>query len=69
MRMAPTDAECSLACVSAHGAVFVLYSGKETWELSDQKMPEKFAGEKVRVTGTPDPRKHTMQVDSIVLLK
>jgi len=66
MRMGPTDAECTLACVSAHGAQFVLWTGKETWELSDQKTPEKFAGKKVRVTGTPDAKKHTIQVDSIV---
>jgi hypothetical protein len=69
MRMGPTDAECTLACVSAHGAVFVLYTGKEAWDLSDQKTPEKFAGKKVRVTGTPDAKKHTIQVDSIVLFK
>ena len=67
MRMGPTDAECTLACVSAHGALYVLYTGKETWDLSDQKTPEKFAGKKVVVTGTPDAKKHTIQVDSIVL--
>jgi hypothetical protein len=67
MRMGPTDAECTLACVSAHGAVYVLWTGKETWQLSDQKTPEKFAGKKVRVTGTPDPKKHMIQVDSMVL--
>lgn len=65
MRMGPTDAECTTACVSAHGALYVLYTGKQTWDLSDQKTPEKFAGKKVRVTGTPDPKKHTIQVDSI----
>ena len=69
MRMGPTDAECTLACVSAHGALYVLYTGKETWELSDQKTPEKFAGKKVLVTGTPDAKKHTIQVDSVVLSK
>ncbi len=69
MRMGPTDAECTLACVSIHGALYVLYTGKQTWELSDQKTPEKFAGKKVRVTGTPDSAKHTIQVDSIVLSK
>jgi hypothetical protein len=69
MRMGPTDAECTLACVSAHGALFVLWTGKETWDLSDQKTPEKFAGKKVRVTGTPDAAKHSIQVDSIVLSK
>jgi len=69
MRMGPTDAECTTACVSAHGALYVLYTGKETWELSDQKTPEKFAGRKVRVTGTPDAKKHSIQVDSIEAAK
>ena len=52
MRMGPTDAECTLACIDAHGAMFVLYDGKNTYTLSDQKMPEKFAGQKVTITGT-----------------
>src|SRR5262249_36515793 len=33
MRMGSTDAECTIACVSAHGAKYVLYDGKETYEL------------------------------------
>ena len=65
MRMGPTDAECTLACVDVHGALFVLYDGKNTYTLSDQKMPEKFAGEKVTVTGTLDAKTNTIQVDSI----
>ena len=69
MRMGPTDAECTRACVSAHGAVYVLWTGRETWQLSDQKTPETFAGKKVRVSGTPDPKKRLIQVDSIVLSK
>ena len=69
MRMGPTDAECTKECVSAHGALYVLYTGKEAWDLSDQKTPEQFAGKKVRVTGTPDARKHSIQVESITLLK
>jgi hypothetical protein len=65
MRMGPTDAECTLACVDVHGALFVLYDGKNTYTLSDQKMPEKFAGQKVTVTGTLDAKTNTIQVDSI----
>ncbi len=65
MRMGSNDAECTTACVSAHGALYVLYTGKETWELSDQKTPERFAGKKVRVSGNADPKKHSIQVDSI----
>ena len=51
MQMGPTDAECVKACVAAHGASYVLYDGKKTYDLSDQQMPEKFAGQKVTVTG------------------
>jgi hypothetical protein len=65
MRMGPTDAECTLACVDVHGALFVLYDGKNTYTLSDQKVPEKFAGQKVTVTGTLDAKTNTIQVDSI----
>ena len=69
MRMGPTAAECTIACVSAHDAMYVLYDGKEAWVLSDQKTPEKFAGKKVTVTGTPDAKAKTIQVDSITAAK
>jgi hypothetical protein len=69
MRMGPTDAECSLACVDAHGAAFVLYDGKTVFELSDQKTSEKFAGKKVTVTGTLNAETRSIRVDSIVAAK
>ena len=69
MRMGSTDAECTLACIDAHGATFVLYDGKNTFALSDQKMPEKFAGQKVTITGTLDAKTKTIQVDSIIARK
>jgi len=65
MRMGSTDGECTIACIDAHGAMYVLYDGKETYTLSDQQTPEKFAGKKVTVTGTLDSRTRTIQVDSI----
>lgn len=65
MRMGPTDADCTRTCVS-RGASYVLYDGKATYVLSDQKMPEKFAGIKVRVVGTLDANSKTIRVDSIV---
>jgi hypothetical protein len=65
MRMGPTDGECTMACVEAHGASYVLYDGKHAWTLSDQKAPEKFAGKKVTVTGTLDARTGTLRVESI----
>src|SRR5437879_13799305 len=69
MRMGSTDAECTLACIDAHGATFVLYDGKNTFALSDQKMPEKFAGQKVAITGTLDAKTNTIQVNSIIARK
>jgi len=69
MRMGTTDAECTLACIDAHGATFVLYDGKNTFALSDQKMPEKFAGQKVAITGTLDAKTNTIQVNSIIARK
>ena len=65
MRMGSTDAECTLACVDAHGATFMLQDGKNVYLLSDQKTPEKFAGQKVTVVGTLDAKTRTIRVDSI----
>lgn len=69
MRMGPTDAECTTACVSVHGATYVIYDGKDVYTLSDQRTPEKFAGKKVTVTGTLDAKTKTIQVDSITAAK
>jgi len=69
MKMGPTDAECTIACIEEHGAVYVLYDGKTVYNLSDQRTPEKFAGKKVRVTGVLDPKTSTIHLDSIIPLK
>ena len=65
MRMGPTDADCTVACVMAHDAQYVLYDGKEVYVLSDQQTPEKFAGQKVRVVGTLDAKTRTITVESM----
>jgi hypothetical protein len=69
MRMGPTDAECTVACVEAHGATYVLYDGKQAYNLSDQQGPEKFAGKKVTITGTLDAKTKTIHVDKITPAK
>ena len=69
MQMGPTDADCVTACVAAHGATYVLYDGKNTYELSDQKTPEKFAAKKVTVVGTLDAKTKIIRVDSMVAAK
>ena len=69
MRMGPTDAECTNACINEHGAMYVLYDGKEAYTLSNQRTPEKFAGQKVTVIGTLNAKTRTIQVDSITAAK
>lgn len=65
MRMGATDAECTIACIVAHGALYVLYDGEEAYTLSDQETPQKFAGQKVTVTGTLDVSTKTIRMTSI----
>ena len=65
MRMGPTDADCAKACAMSHDAKYMLYDGKSAYFLSDQKTPEKFAAQRVRVTGTLDAKTMTIRVDSI----
>jgi hypothetical protein len=65
MRMGPTNADCTIACVMAHDADYVLYNGKDVYVLSDQRTPEKFAGRNVRVVGTLEAKARKIQVESI----
>jgi len=69
MHMGPTDAECTRACVDAHGAQYVLYDGRDVFTLSDQDAPAKFAGKKVTVAGALDAKTRTIRVQSIVPAK
>jgi hypothetical protein len=69
MRMGSTDGDCTIACVSAHDATYVLYDGKEVYTLSDQRTPEKFAGKKVTVKGTLDAKTMTIHVESVTATK
>jgi hypothetical protein len=65
MRMGPTDAECTIACIDAHGAAYVLYDGKNVYTLSDQQLPIRFAGRRVRIVGMLDTKTKTIAVESM----
>jgi len=65
MRMGPTDADCTRACVDLHGAAFVLYDGKTLYRLSDAKKADAFAGQKVKVVGALDAKTNTIQIQSM----
>jgi hypothetical protein len=69
MRMGPTDAECTRACASIHGALYVLYDGKAVYTIGDQRAADAFAGQKVRVVGVLDSKTKTIQVESITAVK
>lgn len=61
--------KCTLECV-AKGGKFALYDPKTktVYQLDDQKKPDLFAGETVRITGTYDSKAETIHVESIVLV-
>ena len=61
-----TAKQCTEACVSK-GAKYVLYDSatKTTYQLSDQKRPAAFAGDKVTVTGKLDEATKTIDETSI----
>ena len=60
-----SDTKCVVECVKGMNGKYVLYDGKKSYELSDQKTPEKFAAKKVAVTGTLDEKTNTIKVDKI----
>lgn len=65
MRMGPTDAACTDACIEEHGASYVLVNADQVYRLSDQRAPKPFAGMKVKVVGTLDAGTSTITVTSI----
>ena len=51
-------------CVRGSGD-FALYDGENILKLSDQKLPAKFAAQRVKVTGTYDEKAQRIKVTSI----
>jgi hypothetical protein len=64
MKMGP-DPDCVRACASKHGSKYVLFDGKNSYKLSDQETPAKFAAQKVKVTGTLYPKTGIIKVERI----
>lgn len=69
MNMGPNDAKCVTECVKGMAGKYMLYDGKKTYGLSDQKTPEKYAAKKVTVTGSLDAKSGTIQVEKIAPAK
>jgi hypothetical protein len=65
-----SDAQCVVECMKGmKGMKYALYDGKNTYILSDQQKPEKFAAKKVTVTGTLDAKTKTIRVTTIAPAK
>ena len=67
--MGIVDDKCVVECVKGMHGKYVLYDGKNTYILSDQTTPEKFAAKKVSVTGTLNAATKTIQVSGIAPAK
>jgi hypothetical protein len=64
-----TDADCVWYCVSQRGGRFVLQNKSKIYKLDKQDLGRKYAGSKVRVTGTLDPKTNTIHVMAIELVQ
>ena len=65
MKITP-DTKCARECEkNSKDVKYVLHDGKNTYKLSDQKTPEQFAAQKVKVTGTLFPTTGVIKVDKI----
>ena len=62
------DSKCVRECVRS-GSKYALWDGKKLYTLSDQQTPEKFAAEKVRITGTLFEKTGIIKVDKIEAAK
>jgi hypothetical protein len=60
-----TATDCTLYCIKNRGGRFVLQNKRNVYLLDNQELPERYAGQKVRITGTLDPKTETIQVRSI----
>jgi hypothetical protein len=61
------DAKCVRECVKMdpNKWKYALYDGKNVYTLSDQETPEKFAAERVKVTGVLNEKTKIIKVDKI----
>jgi hypothetical protein len=64
MMHASSDETCVKMCVKGSGE-YALFDGKNVVMLSDQKLPAKFAAQRVKVTGIYDAKAGRIKVASI----
>ena len=64
MMKAASDEACVKMCVKGSGE-YALFDGKDVLRLSDQKLPAKYAAQRVKITGTYDEKAKRIKVASI----
>jgi len=60
-----TDAECARYCVKERGGRFVLQTKGKVYKLDAQVIAEQWAGLKVKIVGTLDPKSEMITVRTI----
>jgi len=64
-----TAGDCARHCVKNLGGVFVLQVKEKVYKLDNQDLAEKYAGEKVKITGALNPETNVIAVRTMELLK
>ena len=60
-----SDKVCTEACVKMGSKYVLVVGGKTVYQLTDQKAPQPFAGERAKVPGKLDRKTKTIEVASI----
>jgi hypothetical protein len=58
------DDKCIKMCVKS-SSEYALFDGQTVFKLNDQNKSSKFAAQKVKITGTLDPKGKTIKITSI----
>jgi hypothetical protein len=57
-----TAGDCTRYCVHSRGGRYVLLTKHDVFKLDNQEMAEKYAGQRVKLTGTLDSKTSAIQV-------
>ena len=63
-----TDADCARFCVKERGGRYMLQTKDKVYKLDAQILAEQWAGQKVKLTGTLDPKTNAITVGKIEAL-
>ena len=60
-----TAEDCARYCVHSRGGRYVLLTKHDVFKLDNQEWAEKYAGQKVKLTGTLDSKTNIIQVNTM----